>query len=205
MKSISYQNAIDFLLPRHYAGRKPQISHAFGWFFGDRLVSVCTFGKPASPTLCSGIMGGEYSSNVFELNRLCRLEDVTGYISEFVGACLRLLQNKNYIIVAYSDQGMHHTGYIYQACNFLYTGATKKRTDKYTRGNKHQRHYSNNDQQGKRKVRTAKHRYIYFCTKDRQLKKEWRAKLTYPTYPYPKGVNKKYVLGEYQKPEIIYS
>lgn len=30
--NISYNEAVDFLLPRHYSGRKPQITRAWGWY-----------------------------------------------------------------------------------------------------------------------------------------------------------------------------
>lgn len=49
IKYINYKTAVDFLLPRHYSGRIPSISCAFGWYFGDKLKAVCIFGKPASP------------------------------------------------------------------------------------------------------------------------------------------------------------
>lgn len=201
--SISYKDACDFLLPRHYSGRKPVISKAFGWFFNNELKAVCSFGKPASASLCKGIMDGEYQSNVYELNRLCREEDCKKPLSQFVGACLRLLSSNDWIIVSYADTAMNHNGYIYQACNFIYTGKTKKRTDKYTEGNRHSRHYDNNNQNGKRKVRTAKHRYIYFCTKSKKLKKEWQSKLSYQIEKYPKGENQNYSLGTYLQPEIV--
>jgi hypothetical protein len=200
---LSYKESCAFIMPRHYAGRKPVISRAFGWYIDNQLEAVCTFGKPASPSLCRGIMNGEYVEKVYELNRLCRKESCTLQLSQFVSACLRLLRVENWIIVSYSDTGMYHNGYIYQACNFLYTGMTKKRTDKYTDGNKHSRHYSNDNQNGKRKIRTSKHRYIYFCTQDKKLQKEWKLKLAYKIKPYPKGINKNYILGDYYKPEII--
>lgn len=68
---IDYKMAIDFIMPRHYAGRKPQISVAYGWFdcetyTEDHLQAVCTFGKPASHSLCIGLCGetwgGKYMS-----------------------------------------------------------------------------------------------------------------------------------------------
>lgn len=34
VEEIDYKTAVDFLLPRHYAGRIPTISKAFGWFVG---------------------------------------------------------------------------------------------------------------------------------------------------------------------------
>ena len=200
---LSSQEAWDFLKPRHYAGRKPPISKAFGWEINGQLVAVCTFGKPASPPLCVGICGEKHSASVYELNRLCRVEELTEPLSQFVSACLRRLRSENWIIVSYSDTGMHHNGYIYQACNFLYTGQTKQRTDKYVPDGKHSRHY-NNEEQGKwRVVRTAKNRYVHFATFSKSLKREWMRCLNYPVLPYPKEPNENYILGEYQKPILV--
>ena len=49
IQEIDYHTAVDFLLPRHYSGRIPSITKAFGWYVEDNLKAVCTFGKPASP------------------------------------------------------------------------------------------------------------------------------------------------------------
>lgn len=203
IKEIEYQEAIAFLLPKHYSGRKPVISKAFGWFDGSKLMAVCTFGKPASNSLCKGIAGEEFSSNVYELNRLCRVEELVKPLSQFVGGCLKLLKKLDWIIVSYADSGMNHNGYIYQACNFIYTGATKQRTDKYTPGNKHSRHYTEADQTGMRKVRTSKHRYVFFCASSKRIKKDWLRALRYPIIEYPKGANENYSLGDYQKPILV--
>lgn len=200
---ISYKEAVDFLLPKHYSGRKPQITKSFGLFVDDELMAVCTFGKPASPSLCKGIMGGKYSDNVYELNRLCRRDGYNGQLSHFVSYCLRQLKKYDWIIVSYSDTAMNHHGYIYQACNFIYTGCTKERTDKYVPNGKHSRHYKDEDQGMYRVVRSAKHRYIYFCTNKKKLKKEWFSLLNYPVLKYPKGDNSNYILGDYLKQNII--
>lgn len=202
-KEISLYDATIFLLPKHYSGRKPSISKAFGWYDGDELKAVCTFGKPASASLCKGVCGDEHRLSVYELNRLCRTEDLQQPLSQFVGWCLKQLKPLNWIIVSYSDTAMHHNGYIYQACNFIYTGATKPRTDMWTQNGKHSRHYKHSEQTGLRKVRSAKHRYVYFCTSDKKLKRTWMESLRYPVQPYPKGENKRYVLGEYLKDEIV--
>lgn len=203
LQEISSKQAWDFLKNKHYAGRKPPISKAFAWNINEQIVAVCTFGKPASNSLCIGICGKEYSASVYELNRLCRIEELKEPLSEFVSACLRKLKDENWIIVSYSDTGMHHNGYIYQALNFIYTGQTKQRTDKYTDGNKHSRHYSNENQGKFRKVRTAKNRYVYFATHSKKIKKEWLKALNYPILPYPKEQNQNYVLGEFQKPILV--
>ena len=200
---ITAKEAWEFLEPRHYAGRKPSISRAFGWFIGGELVAVCTFGKPASPSLCDGICGKEHSKNVYELNRLCRIDELKEQLSQFVCACLRMLKKENWIIVSYSDTGMHHNGYIYQACNFLYTGQTKPRTDKWTPEGKHSRHYKNTEQGEFRQLRTAKNRYVFFATNNKKKKAEWLQCLNYPILPYPKAENKNYILGERQKQILV--
>ena len=200
---LSTKEAWPFLKPRHYAGRKPSISMAYGWMIDDELVAVCTFGKPASHSLCIGICGEEHSANVYELNRLCRVDDLLVPLSQFVSACLRLLREKNWIVVSYSDTGMHHNGYIYQACNFIYTGQTKQRTDKWTPSGKHPRHYKNEEQGEYRKVRTAKNRYVYFCANTKKQRKVWEKQLNYPILPYPKEQNQNYILGEYQQDILV--
>ena len=205
IKQISYNVAIKFLMKRHYAGRKPQISKGFGWFRNDELVAVCTFGKPGSPTLCFGVAGQENSLSVYELNRLCRIDDLKEPLSKFVSACLRILKEKNWIIVSYADTGMNHHGYIYQACNFIYTGCTKKRTDRYVSGNKHSRHNKSGVQSDYRQIRNSKHRYIYFCAKTKSQRKKWLKALNYTIKEYPKGDNKDYELGFVQQPEIYKS
>jgi hypothetical protein len=186
----------------HYSGRKPQITYAFGYFENNELKAVCTFGKPASPSLCVGVCGTEHSSKVFELNRLCANGDIIIQLSKFVSWCLNELKNKDLIIVSYADTQMNHNGYIYQATNWIYTGKTKSRTDKYVEGGKHQRHYNNDNQNGLRKFRSSKHRYIYFCT-SKSKKKKYISALKYKIEEYPKGVNKNYKLGDYIEPIIL--
>lgn len=199
---ISAYTAWSFLKDKHYSGRKPQISYAFGWYFDNILRAVCTFGKPASNSLCIGIMSdGQYSEKVYELNRLCRDDLLNCQLSQFVAECLRRLKPLNLIIVSYSDLAMHHNGYIYQALNFYFTGTTKERIDKFTEGNKHSRHYDNSNEH-LAKVRTPKHRYIYFAG-DKKFKKQCKKKMKLEILPYPKLQNKNYKLGEFQKQIIV--
>lgn len=204
IEKITAKEAKEFLLPRHYAGRTPSISFAYGWKDdGGILKAVLTIGKPVSPSLCKGICGEKYKANVLELNRLCRDEDFNKPLSQLVSYAIKDLKPKNVILVSYADTAMHHVGYIYQACSFYYTGITKPRTDIWT--GKHSRHYTREQQQSDTRVyRSAKHRYVYFCT-DKRTKKEMLKALAYPILPYPKGESKHYKLGEYLKPKLVKS
>jgi hypothetical protein len=179
----------DWLLYKHYAKRIPSISYSFGLYSDNLLIGILTIGKPASPQLCDGICGKEYSSFVYELNRLCINDGLEkNVLSYFVSKCLKLI-NKNMILVSYADTKMNHNGYIYQATNWIYTGATKERTDIGFEDGSHSRHYDKNIDYSIRKHRSSKHRYVYFIGK---LKKQFIKNLKYDILNYPKGENKKY-------------
>lgn len=200
ISEIAYDEAVAFLLPRHYSGRKPVVSKAFGLIEDGVLQAVITYGKPASPSVCVGICGKEYSGNVYELNRMCRSDEYRKPLSHFVSATLRMLKPLDWIVVSYSDTAMNHHGYVYQACNFLYTGTSAPHADKYVPdGSGHNRHAESFDvRKDEFSVeRSIKHRYVYFCTKSKRLKKEWMESLRYPVLPYPKGDNSNYELGKF--------
>lgn len=201
---LTTQEATMFLMKFHYSGRMPTISKAFGWLIDGQVKAVCTFGKPASPFVCKGLCGEKWSKNVYELNRLARLPEFHSYpLSQFVSACLRNLKDNDWIVVSYSDTAMSHHGYIYQASNFVYTGCTPPRTDIWS--GTHARHYTQADRAtGVRVLRSAKHRYVYFCTRSKYLKTEWRKDLKYPVLPYPKGDNAPdYSPGTVLQPTLI--
>lgn len=191
----------EFILRQHYAQRMPSISYAFGLYNADgACLGVCTFGKPASNSLCVGVCGQEWSHKVFELNRLITVDGLAkNVLSWFLATCLRKLKKDDIIVVSYADDGVGHTGYIYQATNFIYTGKTKERTDKYSPNGKHSRHYTD-EYSHLRKFRTAKHRYVFFTGKSR---KKLLSALNYPVQPYPKGDNINYTLGEKAKQKVL--
>lgn len=200
VRKIERSETIDFIMTKHYAQRMPSVSFSFGLFDKNKMVGVCTIGKPASRSLCVGVCGFENHAKVYELNRLIVEEGLPkNVLSFFVSSCLKELKRESLVIVSYADSGMNHNGYIYQATNFIYTGKTVERTDKYMPGNKHSRHYSD-EFKHMRKVRTSKHRYIYFTNnKDKELK----SSLRYEIKEYPKGENCRYELGERIKTEVL--
>ena len=117
-----------WLLNKHYAKRIPQIMFAFGLYEENSMVGVITYGIPASPPLCMGICGKEYSDKVLELNRVCLMDNTKNQASFLVANSIKLLP-KISIIVSYADTEHGHVGYVYQATNFLYTGLSADRVD----------------------------------------------------------------------------
>jgi hypothetical protein len=188
VKKIDSNQTYDWLLHKHYAKRIPSISYAFGLFKENILQGICTFGKPASNSLCIGVCGENYSEFVYELNRLVINENLEkNVLSYFVGQIFKIFKKNKIkiILVSYADTKMNHNGYIYQATNWIYTGRTQERTD-IGSGESHSRHYDKNSDYSIRKFRSSKHRYIYSIGFD--LLKI----LKYNIEPYPKGENKNY-------------
>lgn len=187
-----------YLLNIHYAKRIPPISFAFGLFDRDELIGVCTYGMPASPSLCKGIAGDEWKNNVLELNRLALRHNEKNQASILVSKSLQMLP-KPTIIVSYADTNQNHLGIVYQATNWIYTGATKARDEITIEGleNLHSKAISNmgtwDELQkiyGKRlthRKRTVKHRYIYIVANKKQ-RKSIKNILRYAIQPYPKKI-----------------
>lgn len=192
VEPINYRDCLPFILDIHYARRVPSISWAFGLFKkGDNphdlfrigpLVGIVSFGTPPSPALCEGVCGVEHKENVIELNRLVLRDNLKNEASFLVSRALKLLPRPK-VVVSYADTAQDHTGVIYQALNFVYTGISAKRTDMAGKDGKHSRHHSGD--RTKRINRSAKHRYVYFLGSKRE-KKNLRKALRYKvldTYP----------------------
>lgn len=202
---IKNEETYPWLLQKHYAKRIPQIMFSFGLYEESQLVGVVTYGIPASPALCMGICGKEYSDKVLELNRVCLLNNDKNQASFLVANSIKLLPKPS-IVVSYADTGKGHVGYVYQATNFLYTGLSANRVDWTVKGLEHKHSKTLSDgmtlQSIKEKYgddfyyaeRSRKHRYIYFHGNKTQ-KKQMNNLLKYGIEPYPKGNSQKYDSG----------
>ena len=211
IERIPHSETYPFLLKRHYARRIPSITWSFGLFKDREILGVLTIGKPASPSLCDGICGKEYSSQVYELNRVF-LEDglPKNTASFFISRCLGYIRPSpspfgdcGFIIVSYADTDKSHFGYIYQATNWIYTGITKERTDIGSEDGTHSRHYDKTiDKKLNRKRRSSKHRYVMFIG-NKRFKKKMMGLLKYPVCEYPKGNTEHFDTGSCQTQTVM--
>lgn len=192
----------DYCRNKHYARAVPSISYAFGLFVDDRLSGIVTYGTPPSSPLRRGVCGDAYSSLVLELNRLyIDRPAVKNAASILVGRSLRALPRPR-IVVSFADTSQGHVGYVYQACNFLYTGLSAKRSNWKLAGREHLHGVSVADISRGQPNRAAfmretfgdsfylaprprKHRYIIFLGTKREVR-TMRTFLRYPVQPYPK-------------------
>jgi len=216
---IEASDAAPWLLNRHYAKRMCPISHAFGAFEGRNMVGVVTYGTPLSSTLKDGICGKARANHVLELNRLC-CENIPNLASQLVGRSLKMLPLPS-IVVSYADSGQGHVGYVYQSCNFVYTGLSAKFKDPMVKGFEHKHHTTIGDEgrghpsrieflrnkYGAENVyyieRARKHRYIYFCGSKRD-RKNMRRLLNYPIEDYPKGESKRYEIAAVESQQSLF-
>jgi len=193
---IQRSDALPLIMAKHYAKRIPSISYAYGLMRDGLLIGVCTYGTPPSHTLLKGIAGESWAKHVLELNRLTCDNDKNN-ASFLVGRSLRLLPKPS-IVVSYADTGVGHIGYVYQACNFIYTGLSSAWNDPVVKGLEHQHHATfahgkTNEQMRSEfgdllsfRKRTRKHRYLFFCG-DKRGKQRFLSDLRYELFPYPKG------------------
>lgn len=197
IKPITYKWAMDIVVEHHYLHRKAPCSFAFGLFcrVSDRCLGVICYGTPSSAPLRSGICGPDEKNNVIELTRLWVKDGTpTNTESYFIGNTIKLVDKE--IIVSFAEIQQGHSGVVYQATNWIYTGLSAKRTnwtiegvdlhcqtiaDKYSSTeirDKYGDKFSLVD-------RPRKHRYIYFNC-GRRRKKELLSKLRYKIESYPK-------------------
>jgi hypothetical protein len=211
VRPITTAECRPWLEEKHYLRRMTSISYAFGLFDGARLIGVCTFGNAVPMQMKKSLCGEAWQEKVYELNRLCLQDGLPkNAASYFVARCLIALPHPT-IVVSYADKSVGHNGYIYQACNFMFTGTSHVQKDWKLRGKEHLHSRTlmdefafEEDRVAKLKAkygddlyqveRPPKYRYVYFVGDRRQVKEMHKAK-RFTALPYPKGDNTRYDAG----------
>lgn len=197
---IPYRDAMEMVVRHHYLHRKAPASFCYGLFdeMGS-VVGVVVYGKPASPSLCRGVAGEDESARVLELTRLW-IADVTPKNAEsfLIGNSLKMLPDEFDIIVSFAEIDAGHSGVVYQATNWIYTGLSDRHVEWRLDGEKSKQHTRHLFDQfggiegakkalGDRLVRAErprKHRYV-FLRGGRGRRRELLNKLRYQAQPYP--------------------
>ena len=191
-----------WLLKKHYAKRIPAIEYSFGIYDSGILIGVCTFGPPPRVMNNGESIFNNTVVKTIELNRLCVNDGLPkNTLSYFVSKCLNMLP-KPICVVSYADFTFGHTGYIYQATNWIYTGLNQihERQIFYKGKEVHPRtacsmgftnisEWAKNDSNVTQGDYTKKHRYFKFLASKTMRQKKMIADLVYPILPYPKGDN----------------
>ena len=194
IKAIPHKVAQNIIVERHYLHRKAPCSYSWGLYDNDEIVGVIMYGTPSSAPLRRGIAGDDEKNNVIELTRLW-IDDKIGKNAEsyLIGNTVKKVNKE--IVVSYAEIEQGHLGTVYQACSFLYTGLSAKRTnwvvegiDKHcqTIADKHTSEELKAKYGSKFKLvpRPRKHRYVFINAKKKR-RLELIDKLKYPIQQYP--------------------
>ena len=205
VQQIKTEEAVPWCKRKHYARRVPPISFAFGLYEDRVLTGVVTYGSLATPQVKNGMFDDE-AIEIIELNRLCVETNLKNAASILVGRSLGLLPGP-IAVISYADSGQGHVGYIYQATNFIYTGAATAHDSEYIVNDKkvHPRTLAARgitapkewaEKNGIEVVKPKpKYRYVYFVG-SRTQRKHMRKSLQYAVVKeFPKGETRRYDVG----------
>lgn len=155
------------------------------------LIGVCVFHTVSAKEIVKGCFAIQsYSLEGFmELGRLCmnphhHEKNLTSF---FLSGSIKLLRKIENVValLTYADSD-HHTGYIYQACNFLYYGLTDQKKDFFVKQKdgtfKKLQRGKCRHLEGEWRDKSRKHRYLIIY--DEKLKTIWEKQ------PYPKAEQK---------------
>ena len=195
VKRLYYGEHKDWILKKHYAKRICSVSYAFGLIKDLKIIGVCTFGFPPNYNYNDGkCLFHNIKMKTLELNRLViNNSNQKNLLSYFLSSCLKLLPSP-LALVSYADPNVNHTGYIYQATNWFYTGtSTAKKRYHFEDGSSFdiRRGIDNKGKIISTEDLLPTHRYLYFIGNKKQ-KREMINDLKMKVYTYPKGQNQKY-------------
>lgn len=117
-----------FVLEKHYSHRASIFWAAFGLEEAGLITGVAVYGQPSPPIQKHAFVERDF--RLYELSRVVIQSTTKNAASFLVGNSLKLLEGPC-AVVSYADMEQSHCGVIYQATNWLYTGATKSHDKAY--------------------------------------------------------------------------
>lgn len=118
---LSKKDAEYFIVSKHYSKCAAVFWAAFGLEIDGTVQGVVIYGQPSPPIQRSAFQDRDF--RLYELGRLVVQTNTKNAGSFLVGRSLQLLQQPC-AVVSYADSAWGHCGIVYQATNWLYTGAT---------------------------------------------------------------------------------
>lgn len=210
---ISKSIADDFVVKKHYSRRSPIFWAGFGLVEDGMITGVAVYGQPSPPIQKHAFKDRNF--RLYELSRVVVQSETKNASSFLVANSLKLLEPKPCAVISYADMEHGHCGIIYQATNWLYTGATKSHDHAYIVDGKRIHPMTLRDQgitnpkqwAKENNIKTVppmeKHRYFQFTGNKRQ-KTEMLLKLNYPLVnQYPKCDQKRYDDGPKIEHEVL--
>lgn len=209
VKKIAKKTAAQIVSQKHYSRRLGIFWEGFGLFKDGVIVGVCCFGQP-SPAIQKHAFKNR-SFRLYELTRLVVDEGVKNGASFLISQSLKLLSSRPCAVVSYADSMHGHCGIVYQATNWIYTGATISHDKLYKIDGVTYHPISLRDQFGATNPMQwvkdnkdsfeisivkpqTKHRYFFLCGSKKEIR-NMKQNLRYETAKYPKSEKSTYDSG----------
>lgn len=199
---IDKATAEAFIVAKHYSHRAPIFWAGFGLVEDGCIVGVAVYGQPSPPIQRHAFKDRDF--RLYELARVVIQTPTRNAGSFLIGNSLQLLQPRPCAVISYADMEQNHAGYLYQATNWTYTGATVSHDKAYIVDGKRMHPMSLRErgitdpgrwakENGIETVAPApKHRYFQFCG-TRSERRRMLAALNYPVVAqYPKAEPQRY-------------
>jgi len=195
----------EFVTKKHYSHRASIFWAGFGLVEHGFITGVAVYGQPSPPIQKHAFK--DRSFRLYELSRVVVQSKSKNAASFLVGNSLKMLPEKPCAVISYADMEQSHCGIIYQATNWIYTGATVSHDKAYIVNGKRTHPMTLRDQGITDPTRWAKengiamvkpmekHRYFHLVG-SASNKKMMREKLAYPVIEkYPKCDQQRYDAG----------
>lgn len=192
----------EFVARKHYSRRSSIFWCGFGLVEDGMIVGVAVYGQPSPPIQRHAFRDRDF--RLYELSRVVVQSKTRNAASFLVGNSLQMLEPKPCAVISYADSEHGHCGIIYQATNWIYTGATRSHDKAYIVDGKRVHPMTLRDQGITDPTRWArengiemvppceKHRYFQFIG-DKRQRKMMRERLAYPVISgYPKCDARRY-------------
>jgi hypothetical protein len=124
-----------FVKTHHYSHTHHKVVvYSFCLMMNGTLAGACLFGMAAGNLKCMTVLTGhDNPRDYLELQRLVLLDEVPkNGESKFIGWCLRWIKKNTHIkaVISFADPTHGHSGIVYRASNWIYTGRQKPARDR---------------------------------------------------------------------------
>lgn len=194
-----------FVKKKHYSRKSSIFWAGFGLVEDNKIVGVAVYGQPSPPIQKHAFIDRDF--RLYELSRVVVQTETKNAASFLVANSLKMLESPCGV-VSYADMEQNHCGIIYQATNWIYTGATVSHDKLYIVDGVRLHPMTLRDKGITDPTRWAKenniemvkprqkHRYFFLCGTPKQ-KKRMLKKLKYEIIAkYPKCEQSRYDDGD---------
>lgn len=194
-----------FVKKKHYSRKSSIFWAGFGLVEDSKIVGVAVYGQPSPPIQKHAFIDRDF--RLYELSRVVVQTEAKNAASFLVANSLKMLESPC-AVVSYADMEQNHCGIIYQATNWIYTGATVSHDKLYIVDGVRLHPMTLRDKGITDPTRWAKenniemvkprqkHRYFFLCGTPKQ-KKRMLKKLKYEVIAeYPKCEQSRYDDGD---------